>query len=425
MLSRRNCGLRATIMTKRDLSLATIVMFCLVVLGCATASPKATKSKGGAQAIPVAVADAQSQDLPVYLTGLGTATAFNMVNIKSRVDGQLVQVAFKEGQVVNKGDLLAVIDTRPFENQLSQAQAALSQAKATQSQAQATLSKDQASLRDVKLNLTRFTGLAAQGVISSQQRDSQSALADELEGSIRADEAAIRADEATIGSAQSQIDSAKLQLTYCHITAPIGGRIGLRLVDEGNIVHAADPNPLLVITQLQPISVIFTLPEDNLPAVARQMRQGTLRVDAYSRDDQTKLGTGSLETIDNQIDQTTGTARLKARFDNADGALWPNQFVNIQLLLEVRKDITVVPAAAIQRGPQGTYIYVVKKDKTVDVRQVSVSLTQGNLAAIGKGISPGEKVVTDGQDRLQADSKVEIRGGNAPGNKEAAESSNP
>ena len=192
------------------------------------------------------------------------------------------------------------------------------------------------------------------------------------------------------------------------------GRIGLRLVDEGNIVHASDQNALLVITQIQPIAVIFTLPEDNLQAVARQMSHGTLNADAYSRDDLKKLGTGTLVTIDNQIDQTTGTVRLKAVFDNKDGALWPNQFVNMQLLLEVRKNTTVIPAAAIQRGPQGSsYVYVVKANKTVDVRQVTVSLTQGNLAAIESGISPGEVVVTDGQDRLQANSKIELRSANA------------
>ncbi len=215
--------------------------------------------------------------------------------------------------------------------------------------------------------------------------------------------------EGTVRNDQATIDNAKLNLVYCHITSPISGRVGLRLVDPGNMVHATDTNALLVITQLQPIAVLFTLPEDNLPAVSQHMGKGTLQVDAYSRDDQTKLGTGKLETIDNQIDQTTGTGRLKAVFDNKDNALWPNQFVNIRLLLEVRKDSTVIPAAAIQRGPQGTYVFVAKADNTADIRPVTVAFTQDNLANIASGLSPSEVVVTDGQDKLQAGSKIEVR----------------
>ena len=345
------------------------------------------------QATPVAVATAMREDMPVYLNGLGSVTAFNTVSIKSRVDGQLAEVAFKEGQFVNKGELLAVIDPRPFEVQLSQAQA--------------MLFRDQAQLRDAKLNVDRLASLVAQQVSSQQQLDTQRALADQLEGTVRGD--------------QAQIDNAKLQITYCHITAPISGRIGLRLVDVGNIVHAADANPMLVITQLQPIAVIFTLPEDNLPAVQKAMRQETLVAAAYSRDDQTKLATGSLQTIDNQIDQSTGTAKLKAVFSNGDNALWPNQFVNIRLLLEVRKNATVVPSAAIQRGPQGNYAYVVKADKTVEVRHVTIALSQGKLTAINSGISPGELVVTDGQDKLQADSKVDFRSLSDAGSKQAAQ----
>jgi multidrug efflux system membrane fusion protein len=384
------------------LPLSFIILLSIWGLGCTTAAdPKPARPRGGGvQAVPVAVATVQRQDMPIYLTGLGSVTAFNTVSIKSRVDGQIVQIAFREGQMVNKGDLLVVIDPRPYEIMEHQAEAA-------QAQAQGALAKDQAQLRDAQLNLKRFSDLASQGVIPPQQRDSQKALVDEVEAAIRADEGAIRVN-------QAQIENAKLQQTYCHITAPTSGRIGLRLVDEGNIVHASDQNPLLVITQIQPIAVIFTLPEDNLQAVARQMSQGTLQVDAYSRDDQKKLGTGTLLTIDNQIDQTTGTVRLKAQFDNKEGLLWPNQFVNVQLLLEVRKNSTVIPTAAIQRGPQGiSYVYVVKANKTVDVRSVSVAITQGAMAAIESGITPGEVVVTDGQDKLQADSKVELRSANA------------
>ena len=338
--------------------------------------------------MPVGVATAKQRDFPVYLSGLGSVTAFNTVSVKSRLDGQLVQVAFKEGQQVNKGDLLAVIDPRPYEVQLSQAQA--------------QLFKDQASLRDAKLNYLRYKGLLTEsGAMSQQQVDTQQSMVDQLEGSVRTDQAAI--------------DSAKLQLTYCRITAPVGGRIGLRLIDAGNMVHAADTSPMLVITQLQPIAVLFTLPEDNLPAVAQHMRQGPLQVFAYSRDDQTKLATGSLLTIDNQIDQTTGTGKLKAVFDNKGNELWPNQFVNARLLLEVRKGVTAVPAAAIQHGPQGDYLFVVKADKTVEIRAVTVAISQNNQSVIASGLSPNEVVVTDGQDKLQANSKVEPRsGGVAP-----------
>src|SRR5581483_82260 len=259
------------------------------------------------QAVPVAVATVQRRDMPVYLTGLGSVTAYNTVSVKSRVDGQLVQVNFKEGQHVKKGDLLALIDPRPYEVALNQAQA--------------TLFRDQAQLRDARLNYERFKGLLQDsGAMSQQQVDTQRATAEQLEGAVRADQAAIQ--------------NAKLNLTYCHITSPIDGRVGIRLVDVGNMVHAADTNPLLVITQLEPIAVLFTLPEDQLPSVAHHMRQSQLTVLAYSRDDKTLLSTGTLLTIDNQIDQTTGTGKLKAIFQNHDSSQWPNQFVNVRLLLE-------------------------------------------------------------------------------------------
>ena len=342
--------------------------------------------------VPVAVATVERRDMPVYLAGLGTVTAYNTVNVKSRVDGQLVQVAFREGQEVRKGDLLAVIDPRPFEVQLSQAQA--------------NLYKDIASLQDAKINLERFEGLFQEGVISKQQLDTQSSLVGQLEGARRADQAAI--------------DNAKLNLVYTRITAPVSGRVGLRTVDVGNMVHASDQNPLVVITQLQPIAVLFTLPEDELPEVARHMRTAPIQVEAYSRDDRTRLATGKLLTIDNQIDPATGTGRLKAVFENPDHTLWPNQFVNARLLLETKKNSTVVPAAAVQRGPQGTFSYVVKTDQTVEVRPVSVSFMSGNMAAIAEGLNPGDVVVTDGQEKLQAGSRVELRNGGQPRNANTA-----
>jgi multidrug efflux system membrane fusion protein len=364
----------------------------MLMSGCGNtnASSQASGKKGqgqqkglGAQSVPVAVAKAETRDMPVVLSGLGSVEAFNTVVVKSRIDGQLVQIAFKEGQEVKQGDLLAVIDPRPYEVALAQAQA--------------TLYKDQSALKDAKLNMDRFAGLVKDGVIPQAQYDTQVSQVGQLEGAVRAD--------------QANVDNVKLNLVYARITAPVSGRVGLRQVDIGNMIHATDPNGLVVITQLQPIAVIFTLPEDNLPSVTQHMRGGPLQVEAYSRDDQTKLATGKLLTIDNQIDQTTGTGKLKAVFDNHDHSLWPNQFVNARLLLEVRKNNTVVPAAAIQRGPQGTYVFTVKPDKTVDMRNVTVSFNAGNFTAITSGLAPGETVVTDGQDKLQPGSHVEVRGG--------------
>jgi len=360
-----------------------ILLLCVVGAGCAGGDPKPNSARANvAQVVPVSVATAERRDMPYYLTGLGSVTAYYTVSVKSRVDGQLMQVNFQEGQQVKSGDLLAVIDPRPYQVALEQAQAAQF--------------RDQASLRDARLNYERFKGLLqSSGAMSQQQVDTQQATVDQLDGTVRNDQAAV--------------DSAKLNLVYCHITAPVSGRIGLRLVDPGNIVHAADTNAMFVITQLQPIAVLFTLPEDNLQTVSHRMAGGTLEVDAFSRDDQTKLASGKLLTIDNQIDQTTGTGRLKAVFDNKDNALWPNQFVNARLLLETRKNSTTVPAAAIQRGPQGTYIFVVKSDNTVDVRDVNVSFTQDNVSVIASGIAPSDVVVTDGQDKLQQGSKIETR----------------
>lgn len=369
---------------RKFLRYATISLLCLLpaaFTACSNSNPTPKSARANAaQAVQVTVASARKQDLPIYLTGLGSIQAYYTVSVKSRVDGQLVDVRFKEGQFVKQGELLAVIDPRPYQVALEQAQA--------------QSFKDQASLRDAKLNYQRYKDLLQNsGAMSQQQVDTQQATVDQLDGAVRNDQAAV--------------DSAKLNLVYCHITAPVSGRIGLRLVDPGNIVHASDTNPMLVITQLQPITAIFTLPEDQLPEVAQHLRQGPLEVDAYSRDDLTKLTTGKLLTIDNQIDQTTGTGRLKAVFENKESALWPNQFVNIHLLLETQKNVTVVPSAAVQRGPQGDYVYVMKPDKTVEVRPVNTSVTQGSLSLIASGVSPGDMVVTDGQDKLQQGSRVE------------------
>ena len=369
------------------IGLAAGLTFSLLGCGKTTAAPPTKGNQLRGQAIPVAVTKAESRDMPVYLTGLGSVEAFNTVVIKTRIDGQLVQVPIKEGQQVKKGQLLAVIDPRPYEVQLAQMVA--------------NLNKDKATLKDANTNLVRFQALYAEGVIARQQLDTQISLVGQLEG--------------TIGADQAQIDAVKLNLVYTRITAPVSGRIGLRQVDVGNMVHAGDANGLLVVTQLQPIAATFTLPEDNLMTVSQHMHASTLQVDAYSRDDQTKIASGTLLTIDNQIDPATGTGKLKVVFPNLDESLWPNQFVNIHLLLEVHKNATVIPAAAIQRGPQGAYVFVVKPDKTVDMRIVTPGLSAGSLTAIDSGITPGETIVTDGQDKLQAGGKVEIRSGSGSG----------
>jgi membrane fusion protein, multidrug efflux system len=365
-------------------SIATVAALCAVLISCSTSDAKQQKAQAAeTRSVSVTVATVLRQDVPVYLTGLGSVTAYYTSNIKSRVDGQIMRVNFQEGQFVKEGDLLIEIDARPYQVQ--------------EEQMQAQLFKDEASLRDAKLNLDRYTTLIPSGSIAQQQVDTQKSLVDQLDGQVRTD--------------QAQIDNAKLQIVYCHITAPFTGRVGLRQVDPGNIVHAADTNPMLVLTQLQPIAVIFTLPEDVLPMVAQHMKQGTLEVDAFSRDNQTKLETGKLQTIDNQIDPTTGTAKLKAVFDNKSSQLWPNQFVNADLLLETRKNSTVVPSAAILRGPQGTYVYMMNSDKTVEDRLVTVALTQGTTTVITSGLKPGDIVVTDGQDKLQRGIQVDPRSG--------------
>ncbi len=334
------------------------------------------------RAVPVVATAARQGSLGIYLTGLGSVTPFNMVTIRSRVDGHLVKVAFQEGQLVRKGELLAEIDPRPFQVQLAQAEG--------------QMARDQAQLKNARLELERSKILLGRELISKQEFDNQEAAVNQYEGAIKSD--------------QAQIDNAKLQLTYSRITAPIAGRIGLRLVDEGNMVRATDANGLAVITQLQPIAVLFNIPEDNLPPVLKKMRSGQqLVVELYNRDLKQKLATGTLLTIDNQIDQNTGTVRCKAVFPNEDSALFPNQFVNARLLVETKQGAIIVPAAAIQRSPQSMFVYVVKDDSTVEVRNVVVGPTEGDDASIDSGLSPGEVVVTEGVDRLQRGTKVAAR----------------
>lgn len=354
--------------------------------GAAAASGAATGSGGrggqpGNMVVPVVVATAHKGDLPVYFSGLGTVTAFNTVTVKSRVDGQIVKINFTEGQYVKEGDALIEIDPRPYQVQLAQAEG--------------QLAKDQAQLRDVQVDYERYQLLYKEGVIPKQQLDSQQAQVGQFEGAIKAD--------------QAQIDNAKLQITYSHITAPISGRVGLRLVDVGNIVHASDTTGLVVITQLQPISVIFTLPQDQLPEVMAQMRGRTMTVEAYDRDNTDKIASGKLLTIDNQIDTTTGTYKLKAVFDNAKNELFPNQFVNVHLLVDTKKNVILVPTTAILRGPKGPYVFSVGANSKVTVKNVTIAETTGNVTGIAAGLGDGETVVIDGQDKLQEGTPIDPR----------------
>ena len=342
-------------------------------------STSAQASAAPHRGVPVSATAVIRGDLNRYLTAIGTVTAFNTVTVKTRVDGQIMKVAFKEGQTVHQGDLLMEIDPRPYQ--------------ATLDQAEGQLAKDQATLLNAKITLERDRALYQQGVIAAQDFDNQQALVGQSAGAVQSD--------------QANIAAAKVQVAYTRIAAPITGRIGLRLVDQGNIVHAADTTGLAVITQLQPIAVDFSIPEDNLPQVIKDIRNGReLPVDAFDRELKTRLATGTLETFDSQIDQTTGTIKLKAVFPNNDYSLFPNQFVNVKLLVDTKRDALLVPAAAVQRNPQGTFVYVVRPDNTVEVRTVAVGAPQGDVIALDSGVTAGELVVTDGLDKLQAGTKV-------------------
>ena len=336
---------------------------------------------GGPARTPVLAQPATQGDIDLIVNGLGTVTPLRTVAVKTRVDGELVRVLFDEGQVVKEGQLLAEIDPRAFQVQLQQAEG--------------QLARDRALLENARLDLERYKTLFQQDSIAKQQVDTQASLVRQYEGAIRVD--------------QSQVENAKLQLTYSRVTAPISGRLGLRLVDPGNIVHAGDQNGLVVITQLEPIAVLYTVPQDLLPAVMKRLQSGDqISVEAWDREQKAKLASGRLASADNQIDPQTGTVKLKAQFPNDDHGLFPNQFVNVRMKLDTLRDAVIVPAAAVQRGSQGMFVYVVQPDNTVAVRNVKLGPVDGQRQAISDGLRPGETVVTDGTDRLRPGAQVDV-----------------
>jgi membrane fusion protein, multidrug efflux system len=357
-----------------------VLALCMAACGKKDSAAQQRAAQGD-RVIPVSVAKVDQKDFPVFLDGLGTVTAFKTVTVRSQVDGRLDEVLFREGQEVKKGEVLAQIDPRPFQIQLHQGEGALA--------------RDQAQLVGAQRNLQRFADLAKRKLIAQQQADDQRALVGQFEGAVRIDRAAI--------------ETAKLNLAYARITSPIDGIAGIRNVDPGNLIHASDANGIVTIAQLDPIAVIFTLPQDVLPQVSGQLQKGALEVRVLAREGSTEMGRGKLEVIDNAINATTATLRLKAVLSNPQRLLWPNQFVKARLLLTTRQGAMVMPAAAVQRGPDGSFVYVVQGDSTVQPHPIQIELQQADEAIVGKGVNVGDTVVTEGQNQLRPGSKVAAR----------------
>jgi membrane fusion protein, multidrug efflux system len=369
----------------RRVLLVVAVVLALVLLAWLL-TPKGTRAPtgrlGASGPMPVVGAAAHSGDMPIVLNGLGAVTPIATVTVQSQISGQITQIAFKEGQTVKPGDPLIQIDPRPYEVALEQAQGALG--------------RDQALLANARVDLARYQTLFAQDSIAEQQLATQKAL--------------VLQDEGTVKTDQGQIDAAKLNLIYCHIVSPVSGRVGLQQITLGNYVTPAEPNGLVIVTQLKPITVVFTLPEDQIPPLQAQLHAGkTLSVTAYDRSRTTPLATGTLQTVDNMIDPTTGTVKLKAIFPNDDETLFPNQFVNVALLLDTLHNATLIPQAGVQRGAPGTYVYVIDAQNAVSIRKVTLGPGDAANIVITKGLKPGDTVVIDGADKLKDGAKVLLR----------------
>ena len=373
---------------KNNKVLFTLIIIVIAIAAIVYTAPILAKRNAakqmkdmGMRPQPVTAVAAMKADLPVYIKALGTVTPTNTVTVRSQVGGQLIRLHFKEGQMVEKGDLLAEIDPRPFQVQLMQAEG--------------QLARDEELLRNAEADLTRYKVLLSQDSIAVQQVTTQESLVKQYKSVIQTD--------------KGQIASAKLQLTYSRITAPLSGRVGLKVVDPGNMVSTSDTGGIAVITQLTPITVVFSVPQDNLPAILKRFKESDLLpVLAFDQDGKILLAKGKLLAVDNQIDTSTGTVKLKGIFKNEDNRLFPNQFVNIRLKVDTLQDATVISSAAIQRGSIGTFAYVVKTDKTVTVRPVKLGPADGDLVAVTEGLAPGENVVTVGGDKLREGSRVEI-----------------
>ncbi len=352
-----------------------------LALPACSRSGQAASPDAGARPVPVLVAVVEKRDVPIWLEGLGSVAAWKQVTVRCQVDGRLDKVFFIEGQAVKQGDVLAQLDARPFTAQLHQAEGALA--------------RDRAQLRSGKADLDRYKTLSEQKLIAQQQSDQQVGVVGQNEGTVQVDEAAV--------------ETARLNLDYARIKAPIDGTVGVRLIDPGNLVRASDPTGLVVITQLEPMALFITLPEDDLPAVSAALARGEVSVEALNRDGGKRLGAGKLVVLDNQINQATATLRLKASMPNPERKLWPNQFVKARVLLETKKDALVLPVSAVQRGPQGSYVYVIGADKTVAARPIEIELVTGDLALMKKGVAAGEQIVLEGQNQLRPGSLVAPR----------------